>query len=82
MDRVLAWSDFQTVVGTSWLHTLVVGLVAPGFAGVFVLQACVSSLSHLPALRSLYVHAMNGFYFDIPPRRWTARVWGRSPPTP
>jgi hypothetical protein len=28
------------------------------------------------------VHAMHGFYIDIPARRVTALLWGRSAPVP
>ncbi|MFO0866763.1 MAG: proton-conducting transporter membrane subunit [Gemmataceae bacterium] len=59
-----------------------IAVAAVGFVGVFFLQALADRLSHMPAIRSLYVHAANGFYLDIPVRRLTARIWGGIAPTP
>jgi len=36
----------------------------------------------VPLVRSLYVHAANGLYCDIPARRITARFWGLTTPVP
>jgi len=64
------------------LRGVVVGCVALGFFGVFLLQVAEPSLARLPAVRALHVHAANGFYLDIPVRRLTARLWGLSQPVP
>lgn len=61
---------------------LVLGLVASGFLGVFWLQTVANGPAVGSVLRSLYVHAANGFYLDVPARRLTARVWGQTSPTP
>jgi NAD(P)H-quinone oxidoreductase subunit 5 len=82
IDRLLASSVSHQLVPPSALDAAVMGIVAAGFIGVFVLQALAGSLSHRPVIRSLYVHAANGFYFDIPARQLTARVWGRTTPVP
>ncbi|MEQ8784842.1 MAG: proton-conducting transporter membrane subunit [Pirellulaceae bacterium] len=80
-DRVLLASVSHHAIAPSPLDAAVLGLTAVGFLGVFCLQAASGSRA-APWLRSLYVHALNGFYFDIPARRLTARVWGRITPTP
>jgi NAD(P)H-quinone oxidoreductase subunit 5 len=67
---------------TSAFHIAVSGLVAIGFLAVFAIQATATNLARLPTIRSLYVHAANGFYCDIPARRLTARVWGLTAPVP
>lgn len=61
---------------------LALGLIAPGFLGVFWLQTIANGPAVSSVLRSLYVHAANGFYLDVPARRLTARVWGQTSPTP
>lgn len=81
-DRLLASSVSPPTVAPSSLDWAVIGIVAIGFIGVFVLQAVASRWSHLSIIRSLYVHAANGFYLDIPARRVTTRVWGGAAPTP
>jgi NAD(P)H-quinone oxidoreductase subunit 5 len=81
-DRILASSVSHQLVSPSLLGVAVIVMVAAGFIGVFALQAVADSLSHLAPIRSLYVHAANGFYFDIPARSLTARFWGRTAPVP
>ncbi len=55
-------------------------------AGVFVLllgfQHFIRSHPDVSWTRELYVHAMNGFYCDIPIKRWTARLWGERMASP
>lgn len=82
IDHLTGSSASHKSAVPSPLDFAVVGLVATGFIAVFLLQAIAGRFSHLPAIRALYVHAANGFYLDIPPRRLTARVWGRPGPTP
>lgn len=82
IDYLLASSVSHQYVGPSPLDIALIGVMAAGFIGVFVLQAVAIRLSHLPVIRSLYVHSANGFYLDIPARRMTAWVWGNSAPTP
>jgi NAD(P)H-quinone oxidoreductase subunit 5 len=72
----------RQVLPTSAFHIAVSGLVAIGFLAVFAIQAAATTLARLPTIRSLYVHAANGFYCDIPARRLTARVWGLTAPVP
>ena len=82
VDRVLSGSVSYLTISPSPLDALVISLVAAAFLGVFVLQASAGPLSGSPRIQALYVHAANAFYLDIPARRLTARVWGRSNPTP
>ena len=82
-DRLLAVSSVaRDGLPPSSVDVFVSGLVVVGFLGVFAIQTAASSLARLPAARALYVHAANGFYFDIPARRLTARVWGLTAPVP
>ena len=83
MEKLLASAAVAHVVGPiSALDMLVAVIVVVGFVGVFALQAAAATLSRLPAVRALYVHAANGFYLDVPARRLTARVWGLTAPVP
>ncbi len=79
-DYIIADSVSHRAITPSILDYVILGLVAVGFVGVFALQAVMGSLSHRPWVRSLYVHAMNGFYLDIPARRVTAFFWGQAAP--
>ena len=82
-DRLLALSSVaRNSLPPSSVDVFVSGLVVVGFLGVFAIQTAASWLSRLPAVRALYVHASNGFYFDIPARQLTARVYGLSAPVP
>jgi NAD(P)H-quinone oxidoreductase subunit 5 len=82
IDRLLASSVSHQLAVSSPLDIAVIGIVTIGFSGVFVLQSAAGKMSHHPIIRSLYVHAANGFYLDIPARRLTARIWGGAAPTP
>jgi len=82
VDRVFVTSVSHQITSPSASHGLVIAVVAVGFFAVFALQAVAGAFPGLPKLRALYVHAANGFYLNIPARRLTARVWGRSSPTP
>jgi NAD(P)H-quinone oxidoreductase subunit 5 len=72
----------HAVLPTSVFDMAVSGLVVVGFLGVFAIQAATATLTRLPAIRALHVHASNGFYCDIPARQITARVWGLTTPVP
>jgi NAD(P)H-quinone oxidoreductase subunit 5 len=82
-DKLLAVSAVAHGAGpASMLDTAVAALVVVGFLVVFAIQVAGISLARLPLVRSLYVHAANGLYCDIPARRLTARVWGLTSPVP
>jgi NAD(P)H-quinone oxidoreductase subunit 5 len=82
-DRLLASAAIARGAGpASVLDVAVAVLVVVGFLGVFVISAAGMTLGRLPLVRSLYVHAANGLYCDIPARRITARVWGLTTPVP
>lgn len=59
---------------------LVVALVVTGFVGALLLQLLISQAPRRRWVRSLYVHAMNGFYIDIPARRLTALIYRQVAP--
>jgi len=66
----------------SSVDMLVGALVVVGFLGVFAIQVAASWLARMPIFRTLYVHAANGFYCDIPARQITARIYGLNAPVP
>ena len=80
MDRLVASSTSHHTVVPSALNTALQGLVALGFVGVFTLQSLSGSLAKRRWVRAVYVHALNGFYVDIPARRLTARFYGQAAP--
>lgn len=80
MDRLVASSTAQQLVGPSLLDVLLLVLVALGFVGIFALQALSGPLASRRWVRAMYVHAMNGFYIDIPARRLTARFYRQPAP--
>ena len=80
MDRITLKSIPHDSMPPSVLDSVVFGLVALGFLFIGVLQTIAGPLSHRPFVRAMYVHAMNGFYLDIPARRLTARFWGQAAP--
>lgn len=80
MDRLVASSLPHPEVVSSTLDVAVLILVALGFVAIFALQA-LSELTAQPRwVRAVYVHAMNGFYIDIPARQLTARFYGQTAP--
>jgi NAD(P)H-quinone oxidoreductase subunit 5 len=82
-DRLLVSAAVAHGAGpASVLDVAVAVIVVVGFLGVFAIQAAGMTLARLPLVRSLYVHAANGLYCDIPARRITARVWGLTTPVP
>jgi NAD(P)H-quinone oxidoreductase subunit 5 len=82
VSRLLTTSVSHQVVAPSPLYGAVLAFAGIGFVGVFVLQMAVHRLPTSRILHAIYVHAANGFYFDIPARRLTAWVWRTAGPTP
>ncbi|HRA89798.1 MAG TPA: proton-conducting transporter membrane subunit, partial [Planctomycetaceae bacterium] len=80
-DYALATSVSHQKVIPSLFDSLVTGIVGLGFIGIFLLQATTRLTTQGPLLRSLYVHAVHGFYLDVPARRITAWAWGQHGPT-
>jgi NAD(P)H-quinone oxidoreductase subunit 5 len=80
MNNILADTVPHQSTPPSLLDSVVFWLVTLGFIFICALQTVFTSLTDLPVVRSLYVHAMNGLYLDIPARRLTARFWGQSAP--
>lgn len=80
MDHLVASSTSHHMLIPSMLDAAVLGLVALGFVGVFALQALLGSLVQRRWIQALYVHAMNGFYLDIPARRLTAWFYRQAAP--
>ncbi len=81
-DRLLTASASHQLVAETPLGMAVSIFVTLGFLGVFVLQSAAEIFAGVPWIRSLHVHASNGFYFDIPARRLTARIYGHSVAVP
>jgi len=79
-DQILRHSVSHQTINPSLLDSLVILIVALGFIGIFLLQAAAASGWSGPLFRSLYVHALNGFYIDVAARRVTARVYGQRGP--
>lgn len=80
IDRLVASSTSHHTVVSSTLDAAVMALVGMGFVGVFTLQALSVSRARRRWVRALYVHAMNGFYIDIPARRLTSWFYGQTAP--
>ncbi len=80
IDRLVASSTSHHTVVPSVLDVAVFAVVSIGFVGVFALQILSGSLTKPQWFKRLYVHAMNGFYFDIPARRLTAWFYGQAAP--
>jgi len=81
IDRLVASSTSHQTVVPSTLNLLGLGLVALGFVAVFTLQAVVSGpFARRRWVKALYVHAMNGFYIDVPARRLTGWFYGQAAP--
>ena len=80
MNNILAETVPHLTMPPSSMDRIVFWLVTMGFGFICVLQSIFIPLTHRPFVRTLYVHAMNGLYLDIPARRLTARFWGQSAP--
>jgi len=80
MDHLVASSTSHHTAAPSTLDIVILALVALGFLGVFTLQAISGTLARNRWVRALNVHALNGFYIDIPARRLTARIYGVTAP--
>ncbi len=76
----MATSTSHHVVTLSLSDVAVMLLVSLGFLGVFLCQAFAGTLSQHRWARAIYVHAMNGFYVDIPARRITAWFYQQESP--
>lgn len=77
MDRLLATSVSHFVVPLSAIDTVLMFIVAAGFLSLFALQVGLVHSNHSPRLRSLYVHASNGFYLDVATEKITVQIWKR-----
>lgn len=77
IDGVLATSVSHFMRPLSALDTALIVFVATGFVAILALQVSLVHWNHLPWLTSLYVHASNGFYFDIAAQKITVRLWKR-----
>jgi NAD(P)H-quinone oxidoreductase subunit 5 len=80
IDRLISPSTAHPAYPVSTLNVIVMSFVAAGFLAVFALQALGPHLSSFDWMQALYVHAMNGFYLDIPARRVTAWFYRQSAP--
>ena len=64
------------------LDMAALAMVLAGFLGIFLLQILMDPLGRFPWMRALHVHAMHGFYMDIPSRKLAGMFWGKSYPVP
>lgn len=80
IDRLISPSTTHLASLPSTLDVIVMSLVSAGFLAVFALQALGPHLSSFRWMQAFYVHAMNGFYLDIPARRVTAWFYRQSAP--
>lgn len=80
MDHLVASSTAYHAVPPSMFDVAVLAFVATGFIGMFALQALSKPLGQRRWARALYVHALNGFYIDIPARKVTAWFYGQTAP--
>ena len=80
MDHLVASSLSHPILAPSIMHVVVLILVSTGFIGIFSFHALSGPLASRRWVQALYVHAMNGFYIDIPARRLTARFYGQKAP--
>ena len=80
MDYLVKSSTTLHHVSSSVLDIAVLTIVAVGFVLVFSLQTLSGPLAKRRWIKALYVHAMNGFYVDIPARQLTARIYGQKAP--
>lgn len=69
MDHLLTSSVSHSPVALSTLSISVVSLVAIGFCVILGLQIAIAEYCDTPFMQRLYVHASNGFYFDITVQR-------------
>lgn len=76
-DHLLANSVSHQPITPSPLDTSVSLIAAGGFLTIFILQQSIQSFSHCAWVQSLYVHASDGFYFDIPARRLTGWIYDK-----
>ncbi|MBS0265321.1 MAG: hypothetical protein JSS02_25530 [Planctomycetes bacterium] len=81
-DLVLADSIANQSLPPSIISASVTAVVVLGFASLFILQSLPGGLDRRPWVQALYVHALNGFYVDIPARRLTAMFYRQSAPVP
>lgn len=80
MDRMVSSTTSSPLLAPSTFDSLVLALVATGFISLFLLQVFSAPLAQRRWARALYVHAMNGFYVDIPARKVTAWFYGQTAP--
>lgn len=82
IDGLMAPSVIQYTPQFGVLQIVCACVVLMCFGFLFLLQWILPTTADRPVLQAIYVHAANGFYFDIPARRLTARLFGRVDPVP
>jgi NAD(P)H-quinone oxidoreductase subunit 5 len=80
MDHLVGKSASHPGLAASALDIPVLVVVGLGFGAVFAIQALSAPLAQRRWIKALYVHAMNGFYFDIPARRLTGWFYRQAAP--
>lgn len=79
---MLGHSMESLVDSPSMIQWSALAAAAIGLLSLFVLQVLITRRPSWSCLSSLYVHALNGFYFDIPARRITAYFYREAAPVP
>lgn len=82
IDKLVASATSHYAAVPSALDIVILSIVALGFVGLFTLQGLSEALARQRWVRALYVHALHGFYIDVPARRLTARIYGVTAPVP
>lgn len=82
MEHLLSGALSHVEREISPLGSIATAVTFAGLLAVCLLSVLNQKKAGVSGLRRLYVHAMHGFYLDIPARRLTALFWGRLTPVP
>ena len=83
MDRLVASSTSHHTLASVDARFAVTGTCGTGVhRRLHAPGVCRDRWHNIVGCGRLYVHAMNGFYIDIPARRLTARFYGQTAPGP
>jgi NAD(P)H-quinone oxidoreductase subunit 5 len=74
-ELLLAGGGVPVTVSPSAVDIGVAVLVALGFGFLLLLELMIASGTSSPLFESLYIHAHNGFYLDIPMRKAVRKFW-------
>jgi NAD(P)H-quinone oxidoreductase subunit 5 len=75
-DAMLSKSVSHSPIILSWMDSVVMAILALSFFGVFLLQVVLNQNKNPRLLNTIYVHASNGFYFDLAVHKLVRRLYG------